>query len=242
MKHPDHENHSKTYPMSAHSIKCWAEDDRPREKMLNKGKHALSNSELLAIILASGNKEESAVDLAKRILDSCDQNLIELSKLGIERLKKFKGIGMVKAITIEAALELGRRRQQSEAKSKLSINSSKTAYDLLKAQLQDLSHEEFWVLYLNRANKILSSENISKGGIVGTVADRRLIYTRALELKSTGIILAHNHPSGALRPSTEDIDLTKKMKSAGQTLDIAVLDHIIISDQGYFSFADDGLI
>jgi DNA repair protein RadC len=235
MKHP------KEYPHGS-PIKLWAEDDRPREKLLTKGKSALSNSELLAIILASGNKEESAVDLAKRILDSCDHNLIELSKLGIDRLKKFKGIGTVKAISIEAALEFGRRRQQSEAKEKTIIGGSQSAYELIRTHLQDLPHEEFWVMYMNRANKILSIENISKGGITGTVADSRLIFTRALDLKSTGIILVHNHPSGSVKPSSQDIDLTKKMKSAGQTLDISVLDHLIISDHGYFSFADEGMM
>jgi DNA repair protein RadC len=233
--------HLNEYPGSS-PIKLWAEDDRPREKLLSKGKSALSNSELLAIILGSGNREESAVDLAKRILDSCDQNLVELSKLGIERLKKFKGIGTVKAISIEAALELGRRRQQSEAKEKAVINGSQSAYHLIKANLQDLNHEEFWVMFLNRANKILSIENISKGGITGTVADSRIIFTRAMELKSTGIILVHNHPSGSLKPSSQDIDLTKKMKAAGQTLDISVLDHLIVSDQGYYSFSDEGML
>jgi DNA repair protein RadC len=242
MKHPSQEASPKDYLQTRNSIKSWAEDDRPREKFLSKGKHSLSNSELLAILLASGNKDESAVDLAKRILDHCDQNLLELAKLGIEGFLKFKGIGMVKAITIEAALELGRRRQHSEAKIKSTVSSSQTAHELLKVHLQDLTHEEFWVMYLNRANKILASENISKGGITGTIADGRLIFTRALEFRSTGIILAHNHPSGSLKPSNQDIDLTKKLKTAGQILDIVVLDHIIVSDQGYFSFADEGLL
>ncbi len=235
MKHPQE------YPKEG-PIRLWAEDDRPREKLLIKGKAALSNSELLAIILASGNKEESAVNLAKRILESCDQNLVELSKLGIEHLKKFKGIGPVKAINIEAALELGRRRQQAEAKEKQIISGSQSAYQLIRAQLQDIPHEEFWALYLNRANKLLRIENISKGGITGTVADGRIIFTRALELKSTGIILVHNHPSGSLKPSSQDMDLTRKMKLAGQSLDIQILDHLIISDQGYYSFADEGTI
>lgn len=233
--------HLREYPTGS-PIKLWAEDDRPREKLLSKGKAVLSNSELLAIILGSGNKQETAVDLSKRILESCDQNLVELSLLGLDRLQKFKGIGLVKAICIEAALEFGRRRQQSEAKEKPVITGSNMAYQLVKSHLQDLHHEEFWVLYMNRANKILAMINISKGGITGTVADSRLIFTRALELKSTGIILVHNHPSGSLKPSSQDIDLTKKMKTAGQTLDIAVHDHLIVSDQGYYSFADDGLI
>jgi DNA repair protein RadC len=223
-----------------HSIKLWAEDDRPREKLLNKGKAVLSNSELIAIILGSGNKDESAVALAKKILNQCDQDLIELSKLGIEQLKKFKGIGTVKAISIVAALELGRRRQQSEVKEKSMITGSSSAYELIKSHLQDLGHEEFWVMYLNRANKLLSMQNISKGGITGTVADSRMIFTRALELKSTGVILVHNHPSGSIRPSVQDIELTKRMKQAGLTLDIPVLDHLIIGDHSYYSFADEG--
>jgi DNA repair protein RadC len=233
--------HQREYPIN-NPIKLWAEDDRPREKLLTKGKSALSNSELLAIILGSGNREETAVDLAKRILDSCDQNLIELSKLGIDRLKKFKGIGVVKAICIEAALEIGRRRQHAEAKEKAILSGSRSAYDLIRSNLQDLNHEEFWVMYLNRANKLLAMENLSKGGITGTVADSRLIFTRALELKSTGIILVHNHPSGSVKPSNQDIDLTKKIKTASQTLDMTILDHLIITDHGYYSFADEGIL
>ncbi|MGB4970054.1 MAG: DNA repair protein RadC [Saprospiraceae bacterium] len=231
----------KVYPENS-AIKYWAEDDRPREKLEKKGKSNLSNSELLAIILGSGNRESNAVDLAKKILESCNQNLIELSKLGIHQLKKFKGIGSVKAITIEAALELGRRRQESLAMEKEVISSSGIAYELVRAKLQDLNHEEFWVLYLNRANKKIAMENLSKGGITGTVADSRLIFTKALEIKATGVILVHNHPSGSVKPSTQDIELTKKMKTAGQTLDIGVLDHLIIAEDKYFSFADEGMM
>lgn len=235
MKHPEE------YP-SQNAIKYWAEDDRPREKLLKKGKTALSNSELLAIILGSGHRNATAVDLAKNILHSCNDNLVELGKLSISKLKSIKGIGTVKAITIEAALELGRRRQECEALDKPMVQGSHSVYELARTKLQDLQHEEFWVLYLNRSHKILAFENISKGGITGTLADGRLIFTRALELKSTEIILMHNHPSGSLKPSQQDIELTRRMKASGITLDIPVLDHLIISEQGYFSFSDEGML
>ncbi|HEX5625321.1 MAG TPA: DNA repair protein RadC [Saprospiraceae bacterium] len=232
---------SKTYP-SGSPIKYWAEDDKPREKLVSKGKSALSNSELLAIVIGSGYKDENAVELSKKILESCGNNLVELSRLGLSRLRKFKGVGLVKAVTIEAALELGRRRQQAQAHEKQQVHASRTAYDWVKSRLEDLHHEEFWVIYLNRANRILSLENLSKGGISGTVADSRLIFQKALELKSTGIILVHNHPSGSLKPSQQDLDLTRRMKAAGQTLEISVLDHLIIAEDKYFSFADEGLL
>lgn len=224
------------------SIKHWATDDRPREKLLEKGKSALSHSELLAILIGSGSGGENALDLARNIMDSCKQDLTELSKLGVDRLCKYKGIGKVKALVIEAALELGRRRQESLFQDKQVIVASRQAYDVIRLKMQDLGHEEFWILYLNRANKIMSVENISKGGITGTVADPRLIFSRALDIKACGVILVHNHPSGSTRPSNQDLELTKKLKSAGQLLDIQVMDHLIVTEDTYYSFADEGML
>ncbi|MEI2694945.1 MAG: DNA repair protein RadC [Saprospiraceae bacterium] len=227
---------------STNSIKHWATDDRPREKLLEKGKLALSHSELLAILIGSGSGGENALDLARNIMDSCKQDLTELSKLGVDRLCKYKGIGKVKALVIEAALELGRRRQESLFQDKQVIVASRQAYDVIRLKMQDLGHEEFWILYLNRANKIMSVENISKGGITGTVADPRLIFSRALDIKACGVILVHNHPSGSTRPSNQDLELTKKLKSAGQLLDIQVMDHLIVTEDTYYSFADEGML
>jgi len=224
------------------SIKHWATDDRPREKLLEKGKLALSHSELLAILIGSGSGGENALDLARNIMDSCKQDLTELSKLGVDRLCKYKGIGKVKALVIEAALELGRRRQESLFQDKQVIVASRQAYDVIRLKMQDLGHEEFWILYLNRANKIMSVENISKGGITGTVADPRLIFSRALDIKGCGGILVNNHPSGSTRPSNQDLELDKKLKSAGQLLDIQVMDHLIVTEDTYYSFADEGML
>ncbi|NLN96518.1 MAG: DNA repair protein RadC [Bacteroidales bacterium] len=224
------------------SIRFWAEDERPREKLALKGKMALSDAELLAILIGSGNKKESAVDLSKRILKSVNNNLIELSKTDIEGLLKFKGIGQAKALTIIAALELGRRRRAAEPLQKPGIRSSKDAYEIIQSLVGDSNYEQFWVLLLNRANKLIRSECISQGGIAGTVADPKRIYKLALEHNASFIILAHNHPSGNLNPSEEDIKVTRKMKQAGEALDIRVIDHIIAGENDYYSFADKGVL
>ncbi len=227
------------------TIKSWAEDDRPREKLLNKGKSALSDSELIAILIRSGSRELSAVDLSKRLLAKAGNNLNQLARMSVEEMTKapeLKGLGETKAITILAALELGARRQQSEALFKDQVTNSKTLYEILKPRMADLAHEEFWVIYLNKANKILHFEQSSKGGITGTVADVKIIFKRALELLASNIILAHNHPSGNKQPSQQDIQLTKKMKDTGRIMDIEVLDHIIVCETDYFSFADEGMM
>jgi DNA repair protein RadC len=220
------------------SIKSWHEDDRPREKMQLKGRAALSDAELIAILLGSGSKNESAVDLAKRLLQSVKHNLNGLAKLSIEQLTQFKGIGPAKAITIITALELGKRRRMATALEQLKVDHSQKAFDLLQPLLADLPHEEFWVIFLNNSNKLLDYQCISKGGLTGTVADKRMIFTKALNLKSTAIILAHNHPSGKNQPSSSDITLTKDIKKAGDLMDIKVLDHLIIAHDQYYSFAD----
>jgi len=224
------------------TIKAWAEDDRPREKLLLKGKRVLSDAELLAILIGSGSRNETAVELCKRILQIANNNLNELAKLSVTDLMKFKGIGEAKAITIVSALELGSRRESTEVLQLNKITCSKDTYLLLKSELAALPYEEFWVLYLNRANKVIEKFALSRGGVSGTVADGKIIFKRALENLSSSIILAHNHPSGQLKPSQEDIKLTKKIKEAGMLLDISVLDHVIISESGYYSFADEGMM
>ncbi|MCP3928204.1 MAG: JAB domain-containing protein [Bacteroidetes bacterium] len=230
-----------TYEKNNLSIKSWSEEDRPREKLLKIGKHNLSDAELLAILLGSGSVNESAVSLAKRILQSVENNLHELGKASIPDLKKFKGIGEAKAITIVAALEIGRRRQLSDIKERPKIQSSHDAYNVIAPLLMDLGHEEFWILLLNRNNRVTGRERISMGGTAGTVVDAKVIFRKALEGKASSIILLHNHPSGNLQPSKADIDITKKLKNAGTTIDISVLDHLIISEKGYYSFADEGV-
>lgn len=224
------------------SIRNWAEDERPREKLLLKGKNVLSDAELLAILIGSGNNEESAVDLCKRILASVEGNLVELSKMNVKELSEFKGIGEAKALSIIAALELGRRRRAAEPLQKQGIATSHDAYDIVQSLIGDSHYEQFWILLLNRANKVIRKINISDGGMAGTVADPKRIFKMALENNAASIILAHNHPSGNLKPSDEDIKLTRKLKQAGELLDISVLDHIIAGDNGYFSFADEGMI
>ncbi|OFY49284.1 MAG: hypothetical protein A2W85_15465 [Bacteroidetes bacterium GWF2_41_31] len=222
-------------------IHQWSEDDRPREKMMLKGKGQLSKAELIAILIGSGNTEESAVALSKRILNSVDNNLAELSRLSISDLTKFKGIGPAKAISIVAALELGRRRRADDVLiDKQKITSSQDAYNLLYADLSDKYHEEFWILLLDRANKVIRKVNISEGGLTGTVADPKKIFQLALEQHASGIILAHNHPSNNLQPSLNDMDLTKKIVSGGKSLDINILDHLIIGNDKFYSFADEG--
>ncbi len=224
------------------SIKNWAQDDRPREKLEFKGKETLSNSELLAIILGSGSRNKSAIDLAKEILEHCKNNLADLNRLSLQQLKKFKGVGTAKAINILAALELGNRKQNSDAKSIESIHSSKDSYEHFKYHLQDLTIEETWVMYLTRSNSVIEIVKMSSGGITNTIMDQRLIFSKALELKAICIILAHNHPSGNLKPSQADIEITNKIKQAGTTLDICLLDHLIIAGNSYFSFADNALL
>lgn len=224
------------------SIKSWAEADRPREKLLAKGKSALSEAELIAILIGSGNTEESAVALSKKILNSVENNLVELGKLDVNALCKFKGIGEAKAISIIAALELGRRRNEQTTPERESITTSRQAFNLLHPILADLPHEEFWLIFLNRANKVIKKHPVSKGGVAGTVVDAKMIFKPALENLASSVILCHNHPSGNRTPSQEDIALTRKIKEAGRALDISIHDHIIIANDTYYSFADEGLI
>jgi DNA repair protein RadC len=224
------------------TIKSWALDDRPREKLIAKGKKALSDAELIAVLIGSGNREESAVGLSKRILKSVNGNINELAKLSVEKLSTFKGIGEAKAISIITGLELGKRRQLEVALEKPKITSSKDVAYLMQPILGDLEHEEFWVLFLNNSNKVVAKSQISKGGLTATIVDIRLVFKRALELASVGIIVCHNHPSGKLQPSNADKNLTQRIKEAGITLDIKLLDHLIITEKAYFSFADEGLL
>ena len=224
------------------TIKAWNEDDRPREKLLLKGKIALSDAELIAILIGSGSRDESAMGLSQRILASVENNLGELGKTSVVKLQKFKGIGEAKAISIVAALELGRRRRGQDALERKKITSSESAFELLQPIIGDLPHEEFWAVFLNNANKVLQTLQLSKGGITGTIVDVRLTLKTALQLGAVGMILAHNHPSGTLKPSQADKQLTKKLKLAGESLDIKVLDHLIITEKAYFSFADEQLL
>jgi DNA repair protein RadC len=230
------------YPANKISIKHWAEEDRPREKLLHQGKKRLSDAELLAILLGSGSREASAVMLAKQLLAAYEHNLHLLAKANISELRRFKGIGMAKAVSICAALELSARRNILDIKLRPTITSSRDAYQMIATLLADLPHEEFWILLLNRANRVIGRERVSVGGVAGTVVDAKLIFQKAIQQLASSIILAHNHPSGNLRPSQADIDLTKKLKSAGKVLDIQVLDHLIISEAGYTSLADEQLM
>lgn len=222
-------------------ITHWSEDDKPREKLMLKGKSVLSDAELIAILIGSGNRNESAVDLSKRILASVDHNLNALGKLSIAQLMNFKGIGEAKAISIISAMELGRRRRGEEVIELAKITSSKAVYEVMQPLIGELPHEEFWVLFLNNSNKILFKTQLSKGGMTGTVVDTRIVFKIALEQNATSIILTHNHPSGKLQASDADIQITRKIKNAGQQLDIPVLDHIIITERGYYSFVDEGI-
>ncbi|MDB5201455.1 MAG: hypothetical protein JWQ27_864 [Ferruginibacter sp.] len=228
--------------MASSAIKDWAADDRPREKMLSKGADSLSNSELLAILINTGQRDRSALSIAQDLLQSGNNNLQELGKFSIHDLQKIKGIGEAKAIAIAAALELGRRRQSGTIISKTLVRSSNEIATYLQAVLKDHPYEVFAVVYLNRGNKIKSFEIISRGGLTGTVADPRLILKKALEENATSIVLTHNHPSGNLAPSRADHDITQKIKQAASYFDIQVLDHIIVSEEGYFSFADEGIM
>lgn len=222
-------------------IRSWAEDDRPREKLLLKGKAALSDAELIAILIGSGSADETAVGLSKRILQSLNNQLSDLAKLTVKDLMQFKGIGEAKAISIIAALELGRRRKDSEPEKRVKITDSQTAFDTIYPHLGDLNHEEFWVIFLNRANQVIGKQNVSKGGVSGTVVDPKVVFKMAVQFPASGIILAHNHPSGNLKPSQADHQLTRKLKEAGRALDIPVLDHLIIGDHDYFSFVDEAV-
>lgn len=230
--------------MQAHkySIRQWAKDERPREKLLSGGAAGLSNAELLAILLQHGNREKTAVDLGRELLKLSKDNLVELGKLSLHELMKIKGIGEAKAVSIAAALELGRRREAGQPLEKTIIRNSSDIARYLRTRFRDYRHEIFAVLYLNRANKVNHFEIISEGGITGTVADPRMILRGALEQDAVSIILCHNHPSGSLKPSRADEQLTEKIRDAARNLDITVLDHLIVSESGFFSFADEGLL
>ena len=224
------------------SIKNWSEEDQPREKLMSKGRQVLSDAELIAILIGSGNREESAIELSKRILKESQNNLNKLAKFSLSDLLKFKGIGEAKAISILAALELGRRRKSEKLIDKVRVNSSKQAYEYIKAVLTDLPHEEFWIIILNRANKIICKQLIGRGGVSQTTADVKVIFKLAIDKLASAIILAHNHPSGNLSPSQSDLNLTKKVVEGAQLLDIKVLDHLIVGDGEYVSFNDKGLM
>ncbi|QIH39427.1 JAB domain-containing protein [Flavobacterium sp. Sr18] len=222
-------------------ITNWSEDDKPREKLMLKGKSVLSDAELIAILIGSGNRSESAVDLSKRILASVDNNLNALGKLSLSQLMQFKGIGEAKAISIIAALELGRRRRGEDAVELKKITSSKIIFEIMQPIIGELPHEEFWIIYMNNSNKVIAKSQLSKGGITGTLVDVRIVFKTALEMGATALILCHNHPSGTLIPSDADKHITKKLKLAGDSLEIKVLDHLIVTETSYFSFADEGI-
>lgn len=225
------------------SIKDWAEKDRPREKLLALGERVLSDAELIAILIGSGSREQSAVELSRDILKQLANNdLNELGKKSINELMKFKGIGEAKAITIVAALELGRRRRAAEATTRTLIKSSSDIFEIMQPILGDLPHEEFWIILLNRANKVIGKEPISKGGVTATVVEIKPVLKRLIETYASGIILCHNHPSGSLKPSSADIQLTKRLSEAAKIIETNVLDHLIIADNSYYSFADEGMM
>ena len=224
------------------TIKSWAEEDRPREKLLLKGKHVLSEAELIATLISSGNDRETAVELSKRMLGEFQNNLNELSRAGVKDLMRFRGIGEAKAISIVAALELGRRRKESQAAKRDQVTSSKDAIEIFQPILGDHLHEEFWILFLNRANRIIGKQPVSTGGMSGTVVDPKIIFKAALDNKASSVILCHNHPSGNTRPSEADIRLTRNLVEAGKVLEISVIDHVIVTQSGFFSFADEGMM
>jgi DNA repair protein RadC len=223
-------------------IKSWAEADRPREKLLLKGRRQLTDAELIAILIGSGNKDETAVDLSRRMLATYNNDLDKLGRVTVKELSKFKGIGEAKAIAIVAALEIGRRRKDTAEKEVVRITSSTEAFEVLLPVFADLDHEEFWILMLNHANCVIGKQSISSGGLAGTIADPKIIFKIALEHNASYVILAHNHPSGNLTPSEQDIDITKKLALAGSLLDLQVLDHLIVTNKLYYSFGDEGLI
>ncbi len=229
-------------PNTIQSIKNWATEDRPREKMLEKGREALSDAELIAILIGSGNNKESAVDLSRRIMRDVDDNLIQLSQLTINDLTRYNGIGEAKAVSILAALELGRRRRFAEASTQAFIKNSKDAFEYFYMRMADIEHEQLWVMLLNPANKVIKMTKVSDGGVNGTSADPKRIFKIALENNATAIMLCHNHPSGNVLPSESDKTLTRNIINGGKLLEIKILDHIIIGIDKYFSFADSGLI
>ncbi|MCO5231247.1 MAG: DNA repair protein RadC [Chitinophagales bacterium] len=232
-----------TYTNNTYSnIKSWAEEDRPREKLLSKGKSSMTDAELLAILIGSGTRNCSALDLARNILALTNNNLSELGKISIQQLMSVKGIGEAKAITIASALELGRRRQQSVALEEKVVKSSRNSYDLIAPCIGDLGHEEFWVVLLNRRGVVLKYKCITKGGFAATIVDVRQIFKWAISEQASSMILAHNHPSGTLSPSSQDIQITNSLIKAGELMEIKVLDHLIVTNQGYYSFADEGRI
>jgi DNA repair protein RadC len=224
------------------SIKEWAVEDRPRERLMNHGIQSLSNSELIAILIGSGIKNQSAVELARKILGSAANDLDQLGRFSVSDFMKIKGIGKARAIAIVSALELGRRRKFSESVSRLKIASSNDVYEALYQHLTDLSHEEFWILLLNRSNTVIEKRKISQGGIAGTVTDIRMILKFAIDALASSIILCHNHPSGNLQPSEADIQITRKLKEASTLMEINLLDHVIVAGKRYFSFADENMI
>lgn len=228
--------------MEFNTIKQLAEDDRPREKMLLKGCRALSDAELIAILIGSGNKNETAIQLSQRILIDCKNDINQLARLSIHELCNYKGIGEAKAISIAAAMELGRRRDHQTPEERSTITSSQSAFQIISPYLRDLPHEEFWILILNRANKLISKECVSTGGINATLVDARKVFKPAILQTASSIVLAHNHPSGNNNPSDDDVKLTRKLKEAGKLFDITVIDHIIVAENTYFSFADEGLL
>ena len=223
-------------------ITDWAVEDRPREKLIQKGTSSLSDAELLGILISSGRKDKSAVDLGRELLIIVDNNLNALGKLSISELKKIKGIGPARAVAIAAALELGRRRKAAEVPEALQIRSSKDVADIFQPLMSDLLHEEFWILFLNRSNRVISRMKLSQGGISGTVTDVRIVMKKAIEYLASGIIVCHNHPSGNLNPSESDSKITQKIKEAGNLMDIQLLDHLIVTEKDYYSFADNGLL
>lgn len=223
------------------SIKAWAEEDRPREKLSAQGRRSLSDAELIAILIGSGSRNESAVELSKRILHHYDNDLNQLGRASISELSRFKGIGEAKAISIIAALEIGRRRNETEEKAPDTIHASKDAFNIMHRYFRDLNHEEFWILLLGQSGKVIGKEQVSKGGLNGTVADPKIIFHLALQHHAASIVLMHNHPSGNLKPSQLDLQLTQKIVAAGRMLDINIFDHLIITNSGYYSFADEGL-
>ena len=233
---------ARTYAAPALNIKSWAEEDRPREKLLAKGRAALSDAELLAILLGSGTVKLSAVDVAKLMLNGVGNDLNELARQSVKQLCRHPGIGEAKAISVVAALELGRRRKEADAPARAIITCSRDIYNLVRPNLMDLPHEEFWVILLNRANAVMRKVAISQGGVAGTVADPKMMFKEALEQLASSIILVHNHPSGNRQPSAADLALTKKLRQAGEFLDLPVLDHLIYTDRGYYSFADEGIL
>ncbi|MBK8555609.1 MAG: DNA repair protein RadC [Lewinellaceae bacterium] len=229
-------------PTTSKAITAWAEEDRPREKLATKGRFALTDAELLAILLGSGSAGETALGLAQRLLAAADNSLHDLGKRPLPDLRRFKGIGMAKAITIIAAMELGRRRQLADLRERPKISSSRDAQKVIASLLTDLYHEEFWLILLNKANEVIARERMSSGGMAGTVVDTKMLFKAAIDARAAAIIAVHNHPSGNLQPSQADIDLTRRLRKAGELLDLPLLDHLIISERGYYSFADEGML